>query len=289
MTNLIKNFKNIFESSKADSKIVMKIIHEIKIHEEISRLFSINQEVLNKISDSMKEKGYDSAEPVVIGRIENVGEFLVDGHTRLQAAKNVGLLEIPVVYMDFKNFEEAIFYTFKRQSSRRNLTAAELLNAAGHLQKKTIRDGTGRSSKILAESLGVSESTIDHAKFIKQNANKEIIEEIENGNLSINAAYTKIKNDEKKQRNATDDQKISSSNQPAQEKTIIKKKEVKEKIIPSIKTEKEEPKLVNLLQIIKILIKNNEKTAAKLLLTSFKSLIPENFLTELKIEKTKTN
>jgi hypothetical protein len=114
---------------------------------------------------------------------------VVDGHTRLQAALEAGIPEIPVEEKEFAALEDAKLYAYRRQAERRNLTPAEILAAAMELQPKVSRDGTGRSSEILAKNLGVSPSTVKHAQAVAQEAPPEIIDEVKNNRMTINKAY----------------------------------------------------------------------------------------------------
>ncbi|MDR2053180.1 MAG: hypothetical protein LBP80_07185, partial [Treponema sp.] len=112
-----------------------------------------------------------------------------DGHTRLQAALEAGISEIPVEEKEFAALEDAKLYAYRRQAERRNLTPAEILAAATTLQNKDSRDGTGRASEILAKTLGVSPSTVKHAQAVAHEASPEIIDEVKKNNMTIDKAY----------------------------------------------------------------------------------------------------
>jgi ParB-like chromosome segregation protein Spo0J len=134
----------------------------------------------------MRETGYDKSQPLVLWKEEGV---VVDGHTRLQAALEVGITEIPVVEKEFASLEDAKLYAYRRQAERRNLTSAEILAAATELQHKDSRDGTGRATEILAKNLGVSPSTVKHAQTVAHEASPEIIDEVKRNQMTIDKAY----------------------------------------------------------------------------------------------------
>ena len=100
------------------------------------------------VTDSIQEKGFDPAEPIVLWKEAG---YVVDGHTRLQAAKRAGIAEIPVTEKHFENLSDAQEYTRARQINRRNLSQAEIFRIAGMVQLKEKRDGGGRSLAIAAK------------------------------------------------------------------------------------------------------------------------------------------
>jgi ParB family chromosome partitioning protein len=170
----------------------MMRVRDIKTDPALSGIFAIQKEILTAIIQSIKESGYDKAEPIVIWKGRNI---VVDGHTRLQAAREAGIVEVPVEEKEFATLEEAKRYSYKRQAERRNLSQAEIFAAATELQNKTERDGTGRASELLAKELGISPATIQHARSVSAAATPEIIDKVKQNKLTINQAYKEIKKD----------------------------------------------------------------------------------------------
>ena len=78
-------------------------VEEIVINPEIAGIFKITDKVREAIKQQMKKFGYDKSQPVVVQKGTNI---LLDGHTRYAAAKEAGLEEIPVVEMDFEDWQE---------------------------------------------------------------------------------------------------------------------------------------------------------------------------------------
>ena len=158
----------------------MKIItDEIKTRSPYKDLFAIKSATLSAITKSMKKDGFNEAEPLVYWQIDSVGHVLVDGHTRLEAAKQAGLQEVHAVRMNFDNELKAVEYAISRQKNRRNLTELEIVNCMGELDK--LRQAgrpskelaphganldTGKSSASTAEALGISQRKVERIKII---------------------------------------------------------------------------------------------------------------------------
>jgi ParB-like chromosome segregation protein Spo0J len=160
-------------------------VSAIKTDPTFSSIFKIDETILSEITESMKTKGYDMSQPVVSWKEKDV---LLDGHTRLAAAKNAGITEIPVVYKSFKTEEDAKEYAFKRQAQRRNLTQAEIFAAAS-----TIGLYKYGKNKELAASLNVSVTTVKRARTIATDADDDTIAAVKSGDMTINQAYEKTK------------------------------------------------------------------------------------------------
>jgi ParB family chromosome partitioning protein len=165
-------------------------ISDIKIDPEISKIFSRSDKILDEIKAKMAKSGFDRSQPVVLWKGKNI---IVDGHTRLEAARESNLDEIPAVELDFESFEDAILYTFERQAVRRNLTSADILKAAQMIKGPKAKNGAGRAGDLLAKRLGISPATVYAAKKIAREAPNEELEAIQKGEKSIKAVYNTIK------------------------------------------------------------------------------------------------
>jgi ParB family chromosome partitioning protein len=115
-------------------------VDDIIIDPEISQIFKIQKNMQHEILQKIKNLGFDKSQPLTIQKGTNV---LLDGHTRLAAAKDAGLEEVPVVEMEFDDRKAAMMYTFERQALRRNLSASEILKAAQMLPDERNRKGEG--------------------------------------------------------------------------------------------------------------------------------------------------
>jgi ParB-like chromosome segregation protein Spo0J len=88
----VKNFKRdinpVLEIIGRDYEQVREVpIDEVIIGEPFVNLFFIRDDVYTAILHSIKEHGYDKAQPLIVWRENNI---LIDGHTRLEAAKKMG-------------------------------------------------------------------------------------------------------------------------------------------------------------------------------------------------------
>ena len=165
-------------------------LDDIKTDPDISGIFKIDDHVLNQIVESIRDEGYDRAQPLVLWKGRGV---IVDGHTRYAAATRLGLESVPVVEKEFETLQDALLYTFERQAVRRNLTSAELISASQLLIERKERDGNGRAAEIIAKRLGVSPATIYRAHKVSMEASIDDLKKIQKGEASINAVYQKIK------------------------------------------------------------------------------------------------
>lgn len=174
-----------------------KPISSIGFHPEFQNLFPINPTTLQQIKESMKEHGYDESQPLLIWKEEGV---LLDGHTRLAAAKENNFFDIPVYEKSFTSLEEALEYALSLQVARRNLTDAELVKAVLALDKlkkrgvkaedeENIEELTsGKSSELLAKKLNTSGRKIEKIRSVNKNT-PELMDKIINNELSIESGY----------------------------------------------------------------------------------------------------
>ena len=163
-------------------------IEDIVIDPELSKVFKISDDIQEKITQSMKKMKFDRSRPLSIQRGTNI---LLDGHTRLAAAKAAGLKEVPVVEFDFDNRGELILYTVEAQANRRNITSAEIIIALELIPSKDKRknpDGDGRQAEVVANKLGTSASTVYQAQRVLKEGSPEIIQKVKDGDLSLKKA-----------------------------------------------------------------------------------------------------
>ncbi|NIZ19904.1 ParB/RepB/Spo0J family partition protein [Entomospira culicis] len=190
------------ETMDGQNKARLLPIGDLKLEETYASLFSMDADVLAEITASMQKDGYDQARPIVV----NSQLVVIEGHTRLQAAKHAGLTYVPVYIRAFASETEALYYALREQTSRRNLTPHELLNAIEKLDKiygeGKAQDGAGRRLDRMAKELGVGASTIAKARYVQ----KHLPELGDNPPplSSINATYKELKAKEKGQKSAED-------------------------------------------------------------------------------------
>lgn len=115
----------------------------------------------------MRDRGYDPTWPIAAW-----GGVVVDGHTRLAAAKAAKLRTVFYVDRPFDNESEALEYAIKCQTNRRNLTDAEMLRCVQELDKRKAVGRppqaetpqpcgiTGRTAEATAATLGISQRKV---------------------------------------------------------------------------------------------------------------------------------
>ena len=201
MAKLVTNTNTALMGTGMNVLAKLVPVSEIKTIPELSEIFTKQDKVVEDIEKSMNKNGFQNEEPIVIAKLPN-GTILgvADGNTRLMVAKKIGLDEVPVVYKTFGSLEDAIQYAKDRQFHRRNLSQAEIYNYANNLDSINMEDrnGEGRATERLAEELGISASTIEHARTVENRADEETKEKIKNNELSISQAYQKVRKSKKK-------------------------------------------------------------------------------------------
>ena len=170
-------------------------------------LFPRDEAMIEKIADHMKANGYDDSQPIICW--ERAGEngllahVVVDGHTRLAAARRANLDNVKIMFKDFADDDEALQYAIHNQRDRRNITDADLfkcIEAVDQLKKKggdkkseksKASSGAieqGKSSKATAKIVGTSPRKVEKVRRILKKANRETVEAVKSGKKSINAA-----------------------------------------------------------------------------------------------------
>ena len=213
MAKLVTNTNTALMGTGMNVLAKLVPVSEIKTIPELSEIFTKQDKVVEDIKKSMNENGFHKEEPIVIAKLPD-GTVLgvADGNTRLMVAKEIGLDEVPVVYKTFDSLEDAIQYAKDRQFHRRNLSQAEIYNYANNLDSIDMEDrnGEGRATERLAEELGISASTIEHARTVENRADEEIKEKIKNNELTINQAYQKVRKSKKKSDENIDNENSAS-------------------------------------------------------------------------------
>lgn len=196
----------------------MMKVGEIKTHDTFQKLFPIKEELLKAIEDDMCENKFDLSQPVILASWDGQKELVcIDGHTRLQAAINAGIEQVPVwIREDFETEEAALAHAIKLQRNRRSMTDAELMSCIEVLDKIRPRgrhadgeptskmpqgcgkeSGRSASAKETAEIVGCSSRKVEQARTVENHASAEILDAVKKGEMSINKAYQKTQKERK--------------------------------------------------------------------------------------------
>jgi ParB family chromosome partitioning protein len=189
---------------------------DIRVEKPFSHFFPIHDDTVLAIRIDMDENGYDPAFPLIVWQGENI---LVDGHTRMIAARDAGIERVPALIKTFENEDDAILYAFHLQRNRRNLSDDQIIRClevldkinAGKKAKKspdTPAPAKKETVELRARELGTSKSKIEKARTIIEHGDEDIKEQVHAGKTSINKAY----NDVQAQRRESGELKGSKTN-----------------------------------------------------------------------------
>lgn len=112
------------------------------IREPFKNLFPKQERVVNGIRENMAEKGFDRKFPIILGTGPWTADpVLIDGHTRLMIADELGIAHVPEVTENFTTELEALEYAILVQSNRRSITDSELAGALNVYDRLKQRGG----------------------------------------------------------------------------------------------------------------------------------------------------
>lgn len=170
------------------SKLVL--IEKIEIYEKFQKLFSMDLDVLERIKESLKEKGFDEKQGGLHVWKKDGHLYLIDGYTRLRACKEVGITMVPISEHCFDSEEDAYRYAISLQVNRRNLDSANLLkNVSFLLGTDFVQNYEGSKAEIISDYLKISKRTAQRAIYVEKNATDEEKEMIDNHQFTVNKVY----------------------------------------------------------------------------------------------------
>ena len=166
--------------------------------EPFKSLFPVERETLELVKGSMREHGYQADKPILVWKDafgERGRQVVVDGHTRLRAARDLKLPEVWATMRQFKDADAAVTAAVGEQVQRRNLNrqqlAAHVVAILPHLDE-TKGGLRTRTAKQLAAMLGVSVPTIDRARGVIASGDEELIAAVKDGSMSLLGAYSEV-------------------------------------------------------------------------------------------------
>jgi ParB family transcriptional regulator, chromosome partitioning protein len=188
-----------------DLKETMKV-KDIMVIKPFDSLFDVIPSVLEAVTKSMKETGYDMAFPIVVWE-----DVCIDGHTRLLAAEKAGIEEVPVQHKSFNNEDEALQYSIHNQRDRRNITDAEILRLVKLFDKPLSKKEAGKKGgeviipdnkekiepthKKTAKTLKIGETKVTDARVVL--TDKSAVKDVESGKKSISKAAKDVRDKKK--------------------------------------------------------------------------------------------
>ncbi len=244
-THLEKNpEKSAINNSGIKQLSKMKLTSSIKTAAPFKSIFPINAKLLTTIIEDMKERGFDESQPLLLWKEEQV---LIDGHTRLKAATEAGIQQVPIHEKSFKDETEVVEYVIHLQKDRRNLTDSELYQCILELDKRYKHGGDIRTEEIkssrallntgekpqgpqrsrdkTASVLGTSSTKVQKVRTIEDHGNEELKNDIAKGKVSINKAYKEIQQKRKQKSQSSEAVKPKTNVYWSDSNLIIKKSE----------------------------------------------------------------
>ena len=172
-------------------------IEKIKVHGRIRKDFGNIEE----LAQDIKENGLINP-PVVTPEFE-----LIAGERRLRACTLLGLTTIDVNVMTVRDYEHQLRLEISENENRKEFTFSERVAWARRLEeverlkaRERMESGAsqnsdkGRVDDAVSEQSGLgSRDTFRKAKFIADNAEPELIRQLDEKTISIHAAYQKLK------------------------------------------------------------------------------------------------
>lgn len=206
---LIKDIKNNIKSVfQMTDKIKWIEIDKIYIDPEFEKIFIQKETEIKNISENMNVNNFDPAHPIILALCKEhpeLNNIIADGHTRYKAAHRAGLTKVAIIYKEFSDREELLRFVYEQQLLRRNLTENEVFNAWSALNRLTDENGRkAKSDSAIAEELQVSRRTVAKMKEVEKKASPEVLEGIKSGEITVNKAYTLIKQEEAKSVDVTE-------------------------------------------------------------------------------------
>lgn len=205
INDIKNNIKSVLQST---DKIKWMDIEKIIIDPEMEGIFVQKETEIQNIANNMIENqknhksSFDPAHPIILAYSKEhpeLNNINADGHTRYKAALRVGLTKVAIIYKEFADRAELLKFVYEQQLLRRNLSENEIFNAWAALNRLTNENGKkAKSDTEIAEELQISRRQVCKMKEVEKKATPEVLESIKSGELTVNKAYTQIKQEEAK-------------------------------------------------------------------------------------------
>lgn len=191
----LNDTENRFDHSGTNVLSKRVPISELQFSEDFQTLLAIKPETLQMIKDSMQKQGYDEGKPVCIWKEKGI---VIDGHTRIAAARELGFFDIPVYEKSFPDIKSAMEYAASVQFARRVLSDSEILI---FIEKLGIY---GLTAEEISKALDVSKRKIERTRSVLNNATEEQIDQIKSGEKTINSVHDDVRMQKKSSKEPPD-------------------------------------------------------------------------------------
>ena len=182
----------------------------IRIDKEFQSLIPpLTPEEFSQLEENILREGI--RDPLVVWKLPNGDSILLDGHNRMKISATHAGIPYQVQELTFNSRNdrrEAEEWILRNQLGRRNVDKWVRLGMAKRLEeiekqkgRKRMSDGAkgvpnlaqAKTRDKMAEMVGVSHGTYEKMKAIDNSGNEEIKAAARAGDISVNAAYQKLK------------------------------------------------------------------------------------------------
>lgn len=170
-----------------ENKIIKIPLNKVNLIPELKNAFEMSEEVKNRIKDDIEKNGFSKAKPIHIFWWDEKW-CLIDGHTRFQAASELGLKNIWAQIHNFDNLNKALLFSYKEQFNRRNTDDATLIREFLLLQQEE-----KLTAEEMSNRLNKSKRHIFKLQFVLKHSSKQQLESINAGTSTINKIYNELK------------------------------------------------------------------------------------------------
>ena len=190
-----------------DKEKIMKSVDEIQTRYPFNDIHRPETSAKKEILEHMLAHGYDHSYPILLWE---QGDVVVDGHTRLEAAIEAGITEVPVMELEFIDELEAYEYAVHSQCARRNLSGSDLLGIYQNLNYYKQRGersdlappeakSPGKSAQEVADLMGTSRSMVERLRTIDNFAPDDLKTELKAGKKSVFKVYQETQEQRKQE------------------------------------------------------------------------------------------
>lgn len=196
INKITQNVRGVLNSS--NKKIKWIDIDKINVDPEFKAIFPQKEADVQKIVESLKN-GFDPAFPIILTKnVPGVPDGTnVDGHSRLEACQIANIHKLAYIEKSFVDREAIIEFIYQTQMARRNLTEQEQFSYYQKMAARKKDNGMQvKTDQQIADDLEISRRQITKFKEVEKKADSKTLEAFKSGQISLNAAYQKMKAEE---------------------------------------------------------------------------------------------
>lgn len=204
--------------NKTNATIIRLFDNEYYVMDELDGLSTIwelksylpfmQDDLFQQLKEDIHQNGLN--DPILYYLTENGDKLVIEGHTRLKACIELNITSFPTkeIQESFNSLDSIKLWMLKHQFQRRNLSAVERLELAylskdiieRQAKENLIKAGKGNAvsnsidtSLEIANLAGVGRTTAVNYTAVMNKAPQAVIDKLKKGDITIAAAYNKVK------------------------------------------------------------------------------------------------